>query len=208
MNYSYLLSAALFWPVGLRPRCILEIMGLGLANDGLLRISCLLIPIAAAAYHRGRIGTMKRIGLLATLTSVLFLFTGTTCLAGSTAFHRSQGLSLQQWKRGYLHFVGSQDHTHQSFYKYRHLGRPNQKLSSFGLLGGYYAYSDRDDNIRINLVLSPYKQKENIESKKDTEDRLPPHIEILLEEDKQAVSSYKTFDYKNTEAHIVEYQAD
>lgn len=149
---------------------------------------------------------MRRTGLLVTLISVTFLVTGTICFAGSIAFHRSHGLSLQHWKSGYHHFTNTQEHKRHRFLKYHRLRRHKPKLSNVVLLGGYYGRSENEDNIRINLVLPPDKQDGNLQTTKEVREPLPPHIETLGEQNKQAGSSYKTIDYNKTGAHIVEYQ--
>ena len=156
------------------------------------------------------VGLAKRIGLIAGTISTIFVFTGTACLAGSSAFHRYHGLSLEHWKRGYHHSVGPQKQKRHRSFKNRHLRRHNYKFSSYSYWGGYYDRSDSDDNIQINinLILSPDKKEENSETKIEAREPLPPHIETLTEGSDNAVSSYQTVNSGNTAAHIVEYRAD
>jgi hypothetical protein len=204
-NYSHLLSIA--WPV-ISFSLLLNVHVIRIINDGVLRMGCLLIPVALTTSHQGGIVTMRRIVLLATMISAIFLVTGTTCFAGSISFHRSHGLSLQHWKKGHHRFAGSRKHKRNRLLKHRHLRRHKHKFSRFGLPGGYYSRTDSVDNVQINLVLPLGKQEENMETTKEAEEPLPPQIETLGEENKHAVSSYKRGSDNNTGAHIVEHQAD
>ena len=70
-------------------------------------------------YYKPWVGSAKRIGLILATISTIFLFTGTACLAGSSAFHRYHGLSLEHWKRGYHHPVRSQKHKRHRFFNER-----------------------------------------------------------------------------------------
>lgn len=117
---------------------LLNVHVIRIINDGVFRIGCLLIPVVLTTSHQGGIVTMRRIVLLATMISAIFLVTGTTCFAGSISFHRSHGLSLQHWKKGHHRFAGSRKHKRNRLLKHRHLRRHKHKFSSFGLPGGYY----------------------------------------------------------------------
>jgi len=122
------------------------------------------MSIAPTTHHQAGMGIMRLIGLLAALISAIMLVTGTACLAGSIAFRRSNGLSLQHCKSGYHHFTKTQKHKSHRFLKHHHRRRYNHKLSNFGLLGGCYGCSESEDYIRINQVLPPDKQDENLET--------------------------------------------
>ena len=159
-------------------------------------------------HYKPWVGSAKRIGLVVATISTIFVFTGTACLAGSSAFHRYHGLSLEHWKRGYHHSVRPKKNKHHRYFKNRHLRRHTHKFSSYGYWGGYYDRSDSNDNIEINLILPPDKKEEDSETKIEAREPLPPHIETLTEGNDNAVSSYQTVNSGNIAAHIVEYRAD